>query len=328
MDILSQERNYLPVDLETRYHSCLRKTRSGWKTKKILSYYHITKASFYRWLSRFDGSKESLVDRSHRPLSSHPRKTSEKIQKLILDLHRRNPTYSFIEIWVRLKHKGIIISASTVLRIIQRKTEFTRYKPAKKEHNKIYYTPNKIHEKWQIDVKFVPAECKSRGLEGRFYQYTILDECTRKRYLYFTNEHSMYETVKALDYAANHFGYYPKELQSDNGYEFSDKVHRKKGGRTARTYDNLLERYLESKKIKHHFIRPRTPQHNGKVERSHRIDQDKFYRYLKFFSLDDLWKQGLAWNKRYNEIPKLILGFKTPNEMELEKLEELRNDTI
>ena len=79
--------------------------------------------------------------------------------------------------------------------------------------------------------------------------------------------------------------------------------------------------------IKHHLIRPRTPEHNGKVERSHRIDQDKFFRKLSFYSLEDLRKQGKAWNERYNNLPKIVLGFKTPNEVELEKLNQLMEDT-
>ena len=49
--------------------------------------------------------------------------------------------------------------------------------------------------------QYVPNECKIEGLNGRFYQYTILDECLRKRALYFTNDHSMYEIVNALKYA-------------------------------------------------------------------------------------------------------------------------------
>ena len=87
--------------------------------------------------------------------------------------------------------------------------------------------------------------------------------------------------------------------------------------------DNYLERYCRLHKIKYHLIRPRTPEHNGKVERSHRIDQDKFYRKLKFYSLDNLRKQGAYWNKRYNNLPKVCLNFKTPNEVELGKLKEL-----
>ncbi|MEG0034988.1 MAG: integrase core domain-containing protein, partial [Bacilli bacterium] len=110
--------------------------------------------------------------------------------------------------------------------------------------------------------------------------------------------------------------------------EFSDKARRKPNGKRTRSYDNILERFLKEHNIKHHFIRPRTPQHNGKVERSHRTDQDKFYSHLSFYSLEDLRKQGRARNKRYNEMPKFVLGFKSPNEIELEKLKELSNIII
>lgn len=134
----------------------------------------------------------------------------------------------------------------------------------------------------------------------------------------------MYETVKAIEYAYSKLKAYPKEIQTDNGFEFTDKANKKESGSHIRTYDNYLERFLSSKNIKHHLIRPRTPEHNGKVERSHRIDQDKFYRYLKFYSLEDLRYQGSLWNKRYNNIPKAVLNFKTPQEVYKEKLNEQR----
>lgn len=98
----------------------------------------------------------------------------------------------------------------------------------------------------------------------------------------------------ALKYAKKYFGCLPKEIQTDNGFEFSDKVRRNKDGKNSREYDNCLEMFLTKNKIKHHLIRPRTHEHNGNVERSHRIDQDKFYRTLKFYSLKDLKKQGKA----------------------------------
>ena len=170
----------------------------------------------------------------------------------------------------------------------------------------------------------MPNECKVDSLDDRYYQYTILDECSRYRILYYTNEHSMYETVKALEYAYSKLKLYPKEIQTDNGFEFSDKANRKDKGKHTRLYDNYLERFLELHNIKHHLIRPRTPEHNGKVERSHRIDQDKFYRYLKFYNLVDLRKQGSLWNDRYNNLPKAVLNFKTPKEVYKEKLNEQR----
>lgn len=327
MSILALERNYIPIDIETRLHACLRRTVSKWPIRKILSFYHIKRSSLYRWLNRFDGNKESLLDKSHKPLSDHPNILKAEIVKKVLDLHRRNPDQSFIEIWVRLKHGGIEISPSSVLRIFKRNGEYTKYKPNPKKHDKIYHIPKMVHEKWQVDVKYVPSECKTDNLEGRFYQYTILDECSRKRVLYFAAEHSMYETVQSLKFAYNKIGCFPKEIQTDNGLEFTDKSSKKEKGINIRKYDNYLERFCNQNNIKHHLIKPRTPEHNGKVERSHRIDQDKFYRNLKFYSLADLRYQGELWNKRYNNIPKLVLGFKTPNEVELEKLNELLETT-
>ena len=327
MSILTQTRNYIPIDIETKFHACCRRVVSEWPIKKIISFYHIKRPSLYRWLKRFDGTKESLEDRSHKPLSDHPKKLKAEVVKRILDLHRRNPDQSFVEIWVRLRHEGIEICPSSVLRTFKRNGEYTEYKPAKKKHDKEYHTPSMVHDKWQIDVKFVPKECKALNLEGRYYQYTILDECSRKRVLYFTNEHTMYETVNALKYAYEQFGCYPKLLQSDNGYEFTDKARKKGKGVNIRKYDNYLEAFLKENNINHYLIRPRTPEHNGKVERSHRIDQDKFYRYLKFYNLNDLRDQGKRWMNRYNNMPKLVLKFKTPNEIELEKLAQLLEDT-
>ena len=57
-----------------------------------------------------------------------------------------------------------------------------------------------------------------------------------------------------------------------------------------------------------------------RTRRSHRTDQEKFYRNLSFYSLEDLRKQGKSWMKRYNATPKFVLGLKTPDEAEVEGL--------
>ena len=72
---------------------------------------------------------------------------------------------------------------------------------------------------------------------------------------------------------------------------------------------------------KHHKIQPRTPEHNGKVERSHRNDNERFYSYLKFYSLEDLREQGKRYVKRSNDIPMAVLGYLTSKEKRA-KLEE------
>ena len=68
----------------------------------------------------------------------------------------------------------------------------------------------------------------------------------------------MYKTVQALKYAYSKIGCFPSEIQTDNGFEFTDKARRTPGSKTARQYDNLLEHFWKGNNIKHHFIRPRT----------------------------------------------------------------------
>lgn len=214
----------------------------------------------------------------------------------------------------------------SVLRVFQRNGIYEKYKTnPKKKHDKHYETPTNVGEKWRIDVKFVPKECKAKTEDNKYYQYTILDECSRKRFLYFTNEHSMYETVKAIKKAIDFFVFKPKVLQSEiTVFEFFVKSRRNKESSTARQYDNLLETFIKENGITHKFIKPRTPEHNGKVERSHRIDQEKFYQDFKFYDLDDLKTQGKTWNRTYNNKRRFILNFLSLNKEELASLERLR----
>jgi transposase InsO family protein len=330
MNILAHESSKIPNDLTTKKNCVLRFIKSGRNNKKICNYYHISRQSLWRWVKQYNGTDESLENKSHKPLTKHPNSCTDAEITDIKNYIRRNPSNSYLECWINLfRNKNFKRCIMTVYRVLKRMNLPAHYKTnKKKKHDKIYNTPTMVGVKWQIDVKYVPNECKSL-IPGdiQFYQYTILDECSRKRFLYYTKEHSMYETVKALKKSIEFFGFKPLILQSDNGFEFSDKARRTKGTPGARTYNNLLEKLCISENIEHKFIRPRTPQHNGKVERSHRIDQEKFYRNLKFYSLEDLSKQGAARNKRYNDMPKFVLGLKTPNEVEVEKLKELNNNT-
>ena len=78
---------------------------------------------------------------------------------------------------------------------------------------------------------------------------------------------------------------------------------------------------------KRHCKKYHTPEHNGKVERSHRIDQEKFYRTLLFHSLKDLREQGARLARRYNEMPRMTLKLRSPNQAELELLRALMDTT-
>ena len=78
-------------------------------------------------------------------------------------------------------------------------------------------------------------------------------------------------------------------IQTDNGFEFTNRFSSSK-----RDIPTLFEATLAKLGIRHKLIRPYTPRHNGKVERSHREDQKRFYGTHSFFSLDDFGGQFAA----------------------------------
>ena len=82
---------------------------------------------------------------------------------------------------------------------------------------------------------------------------------------------------------------------------------------------NTLDELCLQLDIDHHKIRPRTPRHNGKVERSHRNDNERFYNTLIINSLEELRKKGKNYLERTNKIPMACLNYLTP----LEKRKEL-----
>ena len=134
----------------------------------------------------------------------------------------------------------------------------------------------------------------------------MIEEASRKRFIYAYQEQSSYSTVDFVKRAIVWFGYAPTEIQTDCGSEFTHPAKTKR----VHPFDVFCNFYH----IQHHVLRPRTPWHNGKVERSHRNDQERFYNYLSFYSFNDLQKQMKRYLYRANNIPMAVLGWKSPNQ--------------
>ena len=67
--------------------------------------YKVNRQYIYRWRKRYDGTIQSLADRSHRP-HSHPNQHTPEEIKLILDMRRRNPHTGLVVFWVKLRQRG------------------------------------------------------------------------------------------------------------------------------------------------------------------------------------------------------------------------------
>lgn len=145
------------------------------------------------------------------------------------------------------------------------------------------------------------------------YQWTAIDECTRLRFVYAFEEHTPENSVRFLKMLIKAFPFRIQTIQTDNGTEFTYKY----------ISDDVIcpfDKALQIQKINHKLIPPRTPWHNGKVERSHRNDQRYFYDWETFTSVEDLnrkLKEHLEWS---NNKTMRTLGWKSANQLLAEKL--------
>lgn len=312
MNTITYSQRYLPHEFSIKYNA-VKLYRTGVGVSFVCRRYHISKSSLMRWNKRFDGTKQSLVDKSHRPLSKHPNAHTDEELKWIRDYHRRNPKISVCELFGKLRSaKGYSRHPGSLYRILRQLGYCSPAPSTKKKYKpKHYDTPTQIGIKWQMDVKYVPRACYTGSVPQKFYQYTVIDEASRERFIYPYMEQSSYSTKDFLMRAIDYFGYKPEILQTDNGSEFTyisktDRIH-------------PLDAICNKLDIVHKLIRPRTPRHNGKVERSHRNDQERFYNHMSFYDYGDLIVQMKRYLYRSNSIPMQVLGWKSP----LEKRHEL-----
>ncbi len=167
-------------------------------------------------------------------------------------------------------------------------------------------------ERVQIDVKEVPKGCLVDAPEGlKLYQYTAIDEYSRVRYVEGFLEQNTYSSAVFLKHVSAYFKkYYHFKIecvQTDNGTEFTNRFI---SGKTH--LPTLFDQTCEKLNIYHKLIKPYTPRHNGKVERSHREDQKRFYRKHTFFNFSDFKRQLKLHLWKSNNIPMRPLGYKSP----------------
>ncbi|PZR67262.1 MAG: IS481 family transposase, partial [Candidatus Dormiibacter spiritus] len=131
---------------------------------------------------------------------------------------------------------------------------------------------------------------------------TAIDDCTRLRVLKIYSRLNQKTAIEFIDYVLEKLPFGVQLIQTDNGAEFGTAFHW----------------HVLDKGVRHLYIRPATPRLNGKVERSHRIDADEFYRLLDGVVIDDAKvfnAKLLEWEHFYNfERPHGALGGQTPYE--------------
>jgi transposase len=231
----------------------------------------MSRKTFYKWRQRFvEHGDAGLCDRPRTPRRV-PRATADDVIGKIVYLRQH---YHFgagrIADYLKRFHQ-VTVARSTVHRILTRRG-LARL-PANQKHRahskrwRRYEKPQPGH-RLQVDVKFLE---RIPGTRRRFYQFTAIDDCTRIRVLKVFDACTQRTAIQFIDDVLRCLPFRVHVVQTDYGPEFQSQFHW----------------HLEQRDIRHVYIRPRTPHLNGKVERSHRVDDQEFYQLLDQDGISD-----------------------------------------
>lgn len=298
------------ITQDMRYRLSLIKYADKYGVTKAAVKYKTNRQYIYRWRRRYDGSIDSLRDLSRRP-HHHPNQHTPEEIKLINNMRRRNPDAGLVIFWVKLMQRGYTRSIPGLYRFLRKQGLMAVKPPNPKYVAKPYEQMKYPGQRIQIDVKFVPSSCLVNEAKGQtFFQYTAIDEYSRWRFVEAFEEHSTYSSAMFVDHLVKAFPFPIECVQTDNGTEFTNRFT------THKDKPTLFEAHLERCGIRHKLIRPYTPRHNGKVERSHRKDNERFYATHTFYSFEDFAKRLKEYNRRdYNSFPMRPLGWKSPKQV-------------
>lgn len=268
----------------------------------------ISRSVFYYWKIRIDlkssgkgkgiSKIQRLVSYSRKP-KTNPKKYSPEVIKLIIKLRKRTRRGAE-NIWFELRDRyAICVSVTGIYKVLKREGLIKERRYKRKAYNS-YVAPKYLPgEKIQIDLKYVQLEDEIAQKQGKkfrwVYQHTAIDIATGIK---FKMIYESRDSEASVDFLSRVRLFYPfpiKVIQTDNGFEFTWRLHPE----VTKTHPFTLQCNLYG--YEHKLIPPAYPRANSHVERTHRIDVEEVYRSRTFTSLKQLHKMNLLNLKYFNE---------------------------
>jgi transposase InsO family protein len=237
--------------------------------RQAAAWRRVSPSTVQYWIGRFRQASEAdrcsgewAEDRPSTP-THQPRLSSPELHERVCEARRRTG-------WgPRLIASELGVPHSTVSRCLQRRGLSRAPRPAKEEVRRFEWPcPGDL---LQMDTKrfarftspghAVTGDRHRTGAErrervGYEFAHSIIDDHSRLAYTELhSDERAPTVTAfvnRALEFFASH-GIQPKRLQTDNAFAY--------------TKNASLRALLAGREITHRMIKPRTPRHNGKVER-------------------------------------------------------------
>ena len=261
--------------------------------------YEVPKSTFYEWKKAYKKNGVSGLKKKKPIAQNYPGRISKLVIDKILQVRNDYQLGPIRIMWYLERYHGIKISESSVYRVLKRNNVsiLTKSAPRRAIHTKRYSKTVPGHH-IQVDVKFLTLKDKE-GRKVRRFQYTAIDDATRIRALKIYSRHTQKNAIDFINYVIEKFPFRLHTIRTDRGHEFQALFHW----------------HIEDQGMQHVYIKPRSPQLNGKVERSHRTDQEEFYQLLTYKTDVDLSEKLKVWEQFYNLYrPHTAFRGKTPYE--------------
>lgn len=261
------------------------------------------------WLSDYrKHGEQGLEPKSTRPKTS-PNETPIRIKEKIIEL-RKETKLAAKKLYWKLEKEDINIKIRTIGKIIKNEGLTRKYRTKKIKYNYVK-VPLRVGELVEIDIKYVPNRIK--GL--RYYQYTAIDCSSRWRYLQIYNDKGTHSSIKFLKQLIKIASFKIQAIKTDNDSCFTNRyTGYLKSSDPMNPRLHSFDVLCNNLNIQHYLIDPGKPAQNGKIERSHRTDQETFYDQVKFRDFEELRLKIKLWNMYYNDLEHCGLNGKTPNQ--------------
>ena len=286
------------------YRQSLMKYAGKYGVSRARRKYNKSRSYIYCWWACWNGN----IEYQSRCPHSHPNCGAEADP----GQRRRNPQIGLVELWHRLKQLGYTRRPESLFRVMRKLGMFPQEKKKKAYTPKPYQQITHPGERIQVDVKVAPRRCIADP-ELLLFQYTAIDAFSRLRFLAAYPEQS---TCSSADFLKRLVKWYARRgirvecVQTDNDFKFTNCFSNSK-----RDIPTLFEKTAAGLGIRHKLIRPHTPRHNSKLERSHCKDNEEFYASNKFFSFHNLQKQLTVRQRQYNTFPMRPLNWCSTNQV-------------
>ncbi len=238
-------------------------------TKKVLPtcrYFGITRMTFYRWYHRYmQFGIEGLKNKSCRPHKICYQIPKDVVATILMLRQQRHYGAMRMSYYIKQKYNWFV-SKTTIHKLYKEHgMNHLRYRKKWQRYPQ-RYEKAMPGDRVQVDVKFLDR----LAFQGkRYYQFTAIDDCTRYRVLRIYDHNTVANAAEFVDEVRKALPFAIKQVQTDNGQEFGESF----------TW------HLDDLGITHRKTRIRSPEENGKVERSHRTDKEEFYRPQQFVSI-------------------------------------------